>query len=170
MLKGSLEFSLTEHCCIIKLIGVITWEVSAELDTFLSCVLNEVVLKKVYFDLSKTSYMDSTSLGVLAHFKRHTTQYTVTFALLNPSEDIFKNLQDVGLTRIFEIERITIENASSGNPIPSCKKYSPKEIAALVRKTHLALVHIDEKNKVLFDSIINSIDVEIEDENKEENK
>jgi anti-anti-sigma factor len=167
MLKGSLEFSLTEDSCIIKLIGVITWEVSADLDTFLTCVLNEVVLKKVYFDLSETSYMDSTSLGVLAHFKRLTSQFTVTFSILNPSEEIHKNLQDVGLTRIFEIEHISIEHSSSGNPIPSSKKYTPKEIGALVKKTHLALVNIDEKNRELFDTIIKSIEDEDNSEKTE---
>ncbi|HEX2956040.1 MAG TPA: STAS domain-containing protein [Chitinispirillaceae bacterium] len=158
MLKGTLEFSLTEDSCTIRLIGAITWEVSADLDTFLSCVLTEIAIKQVYFDLSQTTYMDSTSLGVLAHFKRHTFQYHVIFSLLNPSEDIFKNLHDVGLTRIFEIIRNSEEQLPPGSPVPSSKKYSPKEISALVRKTHLALAGIDEKNRELFDHIIKSID------------
>jgi anti-anti-sigma factor len=166
MLKGSLEFSLTEDSCVVRLIGAITWEISADLDTFLGCVLNEIVIKKVYFDLSQTSYMDSTSLGVLAHFKRHTFQYHVVFSLLNPSEEIFKNLHDVGLTRIFEIVRSNVP-PSSGSPVPSSKKYSPKEISALVRKTHLALVSLSEKNRELFDHIIKTIDDEDAADKKE---
>jgi anti-anti-sigma factor len=159
MIKGSLEFSLTEDSCVVRLIGAITWEVSADLDTFLGCVLNEIVIKKVYFDLSQTTYMDSTSLGVLAHFKRHTFQYQVVFSLLNPSEEIFKNLHDVGLTRIFEIVR-SQEQPASGSPVPSSKKYSPKEISALIRKTHVALINLNEKNKELFDHIVKTIDDE----------
>ncbi|MBN1603491.1 MAG: STAS domain-containing protein [Chitinispirillaceae bacterium] len=160
MLKGSLEFSLTEDSCYLKLIGAITWEVSADLDTFLACVLNEVVLKKVYFDLSATSYMDSTSLGVLAHFKRLGSQYTVAFIILNPTDEILKNLHDVGLTRIFEIERGTKGHPFSGNAVPSSKVYTPKEIGVLVKKTHLALVTIDEKNRELFNEIVKNIDDE----------
>jgi anti-anti-sigma factor len=167
MLKGSLEFTLAEDSCVVRLIGAITWEVSADLDTFLGCVLNEIVIKKVYFDLSQTTYMDSTSLGVLAHFKRHTFQYHVVFSLLNPSEEIFKNLNDVGLTRIFEIVRSKEDHSSSSSPVPSSKKYSPKEISALVRKTHLALVSINDKNRELFDHIIKAIDDEDEVDKKE---
>ncbi len=163
MLKGSLEFTLTEDTCVVRLIGAITWEVSADLDTFLGCVLTEVVIKKVYFDLSQTTYMDSTSLGVLAHFKRHTFQYHIIFSLLNPSEDIFKNLQDVGLTRIFEIVRSNEVQSTPGSPVPSSKKYTPREISALVRKTHLALVNINDKNREMFDHIIKTIDNENED-------
>ena len=160
MHKGSLEFALTESSCIVMLIDDITWEISADLDTFLGCIVNDVVFKEIFFDLSKTAYMDSTSLGVLAHFKRIALERNISLSLLNPSELIFKNLQDVGLNKIFEIRHFNYNEQLKVNAIPSSKKYSSREISVLVRKTHLALMGIDEKNRTQFSQIVSAIDKE----------
>lgn len=158
MHKGSLEFTLTESACIVILRAEITWEISADLDTFLGCILNEAVFKKIFFDLSETAYMDSTSLGVLAYFKRNALKKGIKVSILNPTELILTNLRDVGLNKIFEIEYSDVKNNSHINPIPSSKKYSSREISALVRKTHLALINISEQNKGKFNDIVNLID------------
>ena len=158
MHKGSLEFALTESSCVIMLTGEVTWEISADLDTFLSCILNETTFKRIFFDLSKTIYMDSTSLGVLAHFKRNALDKEIAVSILNPAELILRTIQDVGLNRIFEIKYTEIKNCSQMSPIPSSKKYSSREISTLVKKTHLALISINEKNRNQFSEIVKSID------------
>jgi len=158
MRKGSLEFALTETTCIIILTGEISWELSCDLSSFIDCVLNEKVVKEIVFDLSKTTYMDSTSLGVLAHCKLKAAESGVPVSIVNPTGEMVTSLQNIGLDKIFEIKYTTIPNTSPPHTIPATTNCTPHEVAALVRKTHLALININDSNRAKFSGVIDAID------------
>lgn len=158
MHNGSLEFALTESTCIIMLIGEITWEISTDLDSFLCGILNESTFGEILFDLSKTVYMDSTSLGVLAHIKLKAQEVNISVSLINPTGEILISLQDIGLSKIFEIKQSTITSTAAFKPVPANTNYSLDEITALIHKTHLALVNISDRNRKTFGGIVDAID------------
>lgn len=158
MHKGSLEFALTETSCILLLTGEISWELSCDLSSFIDCILNEKVVNEIVFDLSKTTYMDSTSLGVLAHCKLKAAESGIPVSIVNPTDEMVTSLQNIGLDKIFEIKYTTISNTSPTHTIPASTTCTAHEIAAFVRKTHLALINMNDGNRVKFSGVIDAID------------
>ncbi|GLX76820.1 anti-anti-sigma regulatory factor [Thalassotalea insulae] len=59
----------------------------------------------VILDLSKTSYMDSSALGMILLLKDHIEQLSGTLKLVNPSDAVYKVLEIAQFQRLMTIER-----------------------------------------------------------------
>ena len=56
-------------------------------------------------DLSKTSYMDSSALGMILLLKDHVEKNTGTLKITNPNESVYKILEIAQFHRLMTIEK-----------------------------------------------------------------
>lgn len=70
-------------------------------DSYSKCDVNNTTF---ILDLSKTSYMDSSALGMILLLKDHAESLAGEVIILHPSESVLKILQIAQFHRLFTIE------------------------------------------------------------------
>jgi anti-anti-sigma factor len=153
-IKGQIFYSLINNALVLKFINNITWLVSSTLSNFITCSLKNKQISHLYIDLSETTYIDSTILGVFVHFKnaRHVTN--VETILVAPSKTCDEILSSVGLHKIFLIETSISSNPGIFYELPLDEKLSTEEIAEIIKDAHRDLMNLNDKNKELFSPVV----------------
>ncbi|MGD8524626.1 MAG: STAS domain-containing protein [Thioalkalispiraceae bacterium] len=88
--------------------GVLTIKVSdtfnfALQQDFRNSYKDVIDASQIKLDLSMTSYMDSSSLGMLLLLKEHADKYKIRIEITNPSEPIRRILETANFDKIFPI-------------------------------------------------------------------
>jgi anti-anti-sigma factor len=156
MAGGSILYSLSETYAVVKLVNKITWETSVDLNTLFSCLLKEIKINILYLDCSETSYIDSTILGTLVHFKKKSDLQNLSVIIASPSKICETILGDVGLTKVFVINRGQPPAMGIVNELPLGKRNTPSEIESLIKEAHEELIKLNEKNRELFSSVVDT--------------
>lgn len=156
MAKGSILYSLSETFAVVKLVNKITWEASVELNTLFSCLLKELKVSILYLDCSETSYVDSTILGTLVHFKKKSDLQNLCVIIASPSKNCETILGDVGLTKVFIINHGQPPAMGIVNELPLGKRIAPSEIESLIKEAHEELMKLNEKNRGLFSPVVDT--------------
>ncbi len=166
MVEGKLSYSLFQQCAAVKLIQKITWEISAEINTLFSYLLKELHLTTLYIDMSETTYIDSTILGIIVHCKKRSSDQGIKIILCSPSKPCENILSDIGMDKVFEINRGFIPKLEVSRELPVEKKMTTLEIELLIRDAHEELMNMNEHNRELFSPVVNTIENEKQSENK----
>jgi anti-anti-sigma factor len=152
--------------CIIKPQGDLTWEIGSDFSAFLRPYIADTSITEVFFDFSLTNYLDSTSLGIIAHFLKNARKRNCTVKGFAPKENVQRILDDVGFSKIMEISTEMIQGDYSMNEISFSSKKPTTDMAVLLRDAHKMLTEIDEKNRSTFSNVIRDFEQDIENKSQ----
>lgn len=158
MEKGQILCSLTDDSCIIKMVGNIQHEVSYDLGYFARDVKSKKDITYI-IDLTETTYLDSTSLGILAslctcNFPKDETAKSVIYSTNPKVNDILKT---VGFFNIFTVlddkknydeDLVSIHDADT-------EEFDLKDI---ILSAHKKLSSVSDENMKVFSDVINLLE------------
>ncbi|MBD3318066.1 MAG: STAS domain-containing protein [Chitinivibrionales bacterium] len=158
--SGAFYYAQVEDVCVIRLVGSITWKISPDFEHFLDQVLVDDTVRKFFLDLSQTTYIDSTNLGLLARLHLpHSAKRSSTTKIYSTRNAINTILDDVGFTTIFA--------HSADNPyesIPMRPINAPKRVIdqkQLILKAHQDLARLNRRNRATFQSVVDEMERDV---------
>ncbi len=136
---------------IIKVIGKGTMEFCTDLFQFLSTKLEEENIENVYFELSSTTYLDSSFIGVIVSVQKKLKKLrNSNVILLNPSERVKEILNTMGLLEILPIqEESVLKNIDVSGEIKKKLEKTYRDIQVLL-ESHQNLMELNSENRKKF--------------------
>ena len=151
---GTVCYAKQEHLYILKFIGEIRYTMSCSVDTFLDRLFANDDFDNILIDLTETTSIDSTNLGLLAkiaNFVKKQFGHKATIISTNP--DINGVLDSLGFDQVF---MICDDRASCREAVQqlSVKDPSRAELAKTLFETHSRLSEMNEENRETFKNVL----------------
>jgi anti-anti-sigma factor len=144
----------------IKLSGDVRHPLGPALNALLDQAFATPDTTQFLVDLSETKTIDSTCLGVLARIANWSRKKaTAQPIIVASSEDITETLRAVCFDRLFDLRDQSIGGAEAFREI-SRQPADAAQMAELVLETHRRLCDIDERNKAVFQSLVEALEQE----------
>jgi anti-anti-sigma factor len=156
--KGKILVASKEGVYLMKFVGDVRVTLCAAADTFLDAMFRDKHFRSVVVDLSKTTGIDSTSLGILAKLSilaRERFDYTPT--LVSTNKDITRMLTSVGFDDVFHIVREPISHKEQLGELPK-RETSEEDVRERVLEAHRALVSLNDANREAFQDLVNTLE------------
>ena len=156
--KGKILVASKDGVYLMKFVGDVRVTLCAAADTFLEGMFRDNQFKSVVVDLSKTTGIDSTSLGILAKLSilaRERFNYTPT--LISTNKDITRLLTSVGFDDVFRIVREPIAHKEQLGELPK-RETSEEDVRERVLEAHRALVSLNETNREAFQDLVKTLE------------
>jgi anti-anti-sigma factor len=164
MQNGEYLYSWHNDACVIKLTGSLSYAESGDFACFIDKLFESTPPPAIVIDLSETSSLDSTNLGLLAKIARTTLeQDKQKTVMISPKPDINRVLKSMGFDKVFTIVQ---DSYISPNPqekpskIPN-KEMSEHELARTVLESHRTLMELNENNRETFKNVVQFLEREI---------
>ncbi len=152
---------------IIKVIGKGTMEYCSDLFQFLSEKIEKENAENIYFDLSETTYLDSSFIGVIVSIQKKLKKIkNANLILLNPSEKSKEILSTMGLLDIMPIqEEHSFKNIEVSGEIKKRLEKNYQDIQVLL-ESHQNLMELNSENRKRFSLVEEMLKKELEKEKK----
>lgn len=108
--------------------------------------------KIIILDLSETTYIDSTFLGLIAKYTmEYMKKYGQYLSIIKPSDEVFIALKQTGILKFIVIlsEKITI----NGTKIEK-NNFITSNISKHILEMHEILAKLNEENAIIFNPVI----------------
>jgi len=154
MQDGKILYAMVDNTCVLKLIGAIVYSISPEFDRFLQKVITHGGIDSFVVDLTGTSYIDSTNLGLLAKLREYSSdQSEMQPTLISNKPNINEVLYNIGFASIFNIVDCIDENCSNFEEL-TFSDTIPDNLAPIMLKAHRELIKLNKTNKELFKDVV----------------
>jgi anti-anti-sigma factor len=172
--EGKFLYARWNNTCVIKPIGKVTYLISPALDAFLQKAFTDSSISSFLIDLTETTYIDSTNLGLFARVRDFSSrQFNEKPTLISTNEMVNDALLSLGFDRIFNVVRdITSHGTGNLEEVPEASSDTQK-LEAVMLKAHRYLAELRPENREMFRDVITFLqrDSQAEDgENKEDNE
>lgn len=104
----SVEFRRTENSLIIEIGGEIDHHSAKTIRTRIDAEIVFEKTEKVIMDLSKTTFMDSSGLGLVLGRYRKLNDTGIAFEVVNPNRKIYRILCMAGVDKLVKIKGVEI--------------------------------------------------------------
>ena len=156
-----------EGTYVIRFEGDVRVTICGSFDHYLDRMLNNSNFKSVLVDLSDAIGVDSTSLGVLAKLSLGVQERTGDIpTLVCMSADIERILVNMGFDDVFVIVN-DYENDRNLGELPVSADINRDELRRRVIEAHEVLMAMNESNREAFRDLVNALEAEADDENKQ---
>ena len=143
---------------LMKFVGDVRVTLCAAVDTFLDGMLSDSGFKSVVVDLTRTTGIDSTSLGVLAKLSiRAQERFGFVPTLVSTNRDITRVLKSVGFDDVFHIIEVPLQHTAQFgelNPF-DC---SEEDMRQRVLDAHRILMSLNESNREKFHDLVETLE------------
>ena len=143
---------------LMKFVGDVRVTLCAAVDTFLDSMLSDAGFKSVVVDLSRTTGIDSTSLGILAKLSiRAQERFGFVPTLVSTNPDITRVLKTMGFDDVFHIIEVPLEHKEQFgelNPF-DC---SEEDMRQRVLDAHRILMSLNESNREAFQDLVETLE------------
>ena len=151
-----------EQQCIyvLKFIGEIRLYLCSTLDIIIDSMASNPLFKTVVIDLSETTIIDSTTLGLLAKIAvlaRKKSSFLPTIITTNP--DVTRIIQTMGFDEIFIIMKEPASNITDLEELPILKA-TEQEVREKVLDAHLRLMDLNDSNREEFKDLVQALECE----------
>ena len=143
---------------LMKFIGDVRVTLCAAVDAFLDTMLSNSQFKSVVVDLSRTTGIDSTSLGILAKLSIRTRErFGFVPTLVSTNADITRVLTTMGFDDVFHIVEQPIESKEQfGELHPfDCDEADMRQ---RVLDAHRVLMSLNESNREAFQDLVETLE------------
>jgi len=164
---GQILYARHRDVVVLKFVGLIgytshwTFPLSTELSAFIERLSKQSDFQNIVIDMTETTGIDSTNLGLLAQiaqfmlrrFKRKAT-------IITSQSAVTKVLRTVGFQTLFTI---IDEHAPIRGGLEALPTADPAEIdvARMILAAHKSLAEINDGNRLMFTSVIDAIEADI---------
>ncbi|WP_068268613.1 STAS domain-containing protein [Caviibacter abscessus] len=143
-------YATLDNVNVIKVYGKATMKNSqAVLDLF------ENSDKIVMLDLSETTYIDSTFLGLIAKYTMEYMQkYSEYLSIIKPTDEVLTALKQTGILKFIVIinEQITINGVKVEN-----NNFTNSNIPKHILEMHEILAGLNEENAIVFNPVVEQL-------------
>ena len=143
---------------IIRLLGDVRYTISPTFKAFLETLFHDGQVKNIIVDLSGTSNIDSTNLGLLAKVATHSHKHLHHKSLLvSDNSDVNQVLHSVGFDRVFVLTNHFDMPAAELTELEP-ESASREELADVLLDAHRTLSGMNEKNHAMFADVVKSLE------------
>ncbi len=161
MEQGKILYTKKDDNYFIKCIGNITCNTISGFDIFIEELVQDHAIEDILIDLSLTSYIDSTNLGLIAEIARLTKAKGLKRpTILSNNEKINDVIDNMGLDRVFNIIYSGGKNPDDLKEVPGVAQDEYQK-AKMVLKAHKNIMELSEKNKYLFKDVVELLEHQI---------
>jgi anti-anti-sigma regulatory factor len=157
MSSGKILAADYKHMAMLKFVGDVRVLMSSTLDNYCQGLYRRAILDAMVVDLSETTGIDSTALGLLAKMAiQLRNRFNVIPTVVSPKPDITRILRSMSFDLIFNI----VDSRSSGDtPYQELKqqKESEDSVREKVIDAHLTLMTLSEENRLEFQDLVQSL-------------
>lgn len=152
-----------DSAVLVKVIGRGTMEYCSELFEQLGQKIDANPVSRIYFDLSESSYLDSSFIGVIVSVQKKLDKLqSGGIIVLNPSEKVREILATMGLIEILPIqEGNEVRNIDLDQEIIQKLDRSYKDIQLLL-ESHQSLMELSTENRKRFSLVEEMLKKELE--------
>lgn len=159
MINGHVLYAVHDGTYVLKMIGEIRAPMCATLDNFLDRMFSDPDLFAILIDLSKTEYIDSTALGLIAKtavfLQNHNQRKPI---IVSSNSDITRILESMGFDQVFVILDCNCDEECL-DELPEVEP-SEHEMMAKVIDAHRVLMGLSEQNQATFRSLVDALEME----------
>ncbi len=143
---------------LMKFVGDVRVNLCAAVDSFLDAMLSDPAFKSVVVDLSRTSGIDSTSLGILAKLSiRARERFGFVPTLVSTNADITRVLKSMGFDDVFHIIEEPLEHKEQFGELRSLD-CSEEDMRQRVLDAHRILMSLNESNREAFQDLVETLE------------
>ena len=161
MYNGKYLYTKYNNIYFIKLIGNITYPISNDLNKFLDRIFMSKDFENIVVDLTQTEQIDSTNIGLLAKIAKFMfDNFNKKTTLISTNKNITQLLVNMGFNKIFIIIDKPCDLDDNLEKIPHIQE-NEKEMARTMIEAHSNLMQLNEKNRELFQDIVDCLKREV---------
>lgn len=159
MTVGTIYYAKQGHTYVLKFVGEIRYTMSCSLDRFLERLFERSDYDEIAIDLTETTTIDSTNLGLLAKIANVVRRrFNRKPPLHSTNRDVNQVLDSMGFDDVFDLcyePRCaecpkTIRRLEVNEP-------SREEMARTLLDAHCALSDLNEQNRLEFKNIVGAL-------------
>ncbi len=151
-------YARSGHTVIIRLVGDIRYTVSASFKGFLDELFHDPAVQDIAIDLTATTNIDSTNLGLLAKIANHSRQHLHHKSMIaSNNRDVNEVLHSVGFDRVFMMAEnldLPAEQLQEIHPEPAGRD----ELAGVLLDAHKTLMGMNEHNQDMFRDVVSALE------------
>lgn len=162
MNPGQILYAVAGDHAFLKLVGIIRHPLSQRLNLAVSRLFANTTVRSVVMDLQEAEFIDSTCLGCLARVATRCLELGCDRPLIvSVQPEVNRLLRSMGFDRVF----VLVENPAA----PTAGLTDAAELAGVCRRpdpkvvldAHRALCEMNEKNRHLFQNVIQQLESEV---------
>ena len=159
MTAGKIQFAENEGTYVLKFLGEIRLTLCSSLESFLDNMFNDPDFSSVIIDLSETSTIDSTSLGILARLSiQAKKRFNLVPILISTQNDITRILLSMGFDSVFVLVREFDDLIKLPmNDLP-CEDSTEPATQERVLNAHKVLMSLNEDNRKAFSELVKQLE------------
>ncbi len=158
MSTGKIQFAEQEGTFALKFVGEVRLTLSSALDATIEKIFGARNFTTIVIDLTETSNIDSTTLGLLAKLSilsRKKVGLLPTLVTTNP--DITRLLESMGFDRVFNIVETPVPCPECLHEMPA-QDVSEEQVKAKVLEAHRILMELNEHNRAAFRDLVTALE------------
>ncbi len=141
---------------IFKILGKATMKNSKNLSYFIDLNFDEII--DLSFEMSETTYMDSTFLGMIAKIAIELkTKKNKKLVVLNPSQEAKGFLKQTGITKFIDIINEEEIKSESLKAISLETNDNMNDKSRYILEMHEVLMNLNDENKKVFQSVVDAM-------------
>lgn len=157
---GHIEYASLNGTHIFKIIGEVRAQACISLDNLLNKIDQSTQIIGAIVDLTETTFIDSTVLGVLAKLGLKLTQlHQIQAVMLSPNPDISTLANSMGLNRVFVILDYCPKSCINTQALVD-ENYTHAAMLKTVLDAHRTLMQLNEANQNTFEPLVKQLQKE----------
>lgn len=158
--EGQVLHASYEGVHVLRFIGDIRYPMSPALERFVDQLFSATTPVGMVIDLTQTTHIDSTNLGVLARVaKLMGARHPEPVTIVCNREDICEVLVSVGFDEVFRLISESQPNVPAGESV-TLTASEPADLARTVLDAHRLLMDLNERNRALFEDVVAALERE----------
>lgn len=158
METGAVYYARHEDTYVIKMTGEVRYLLGCSFDDFLTQLFARKDFNDILIDLTETTMIDSTCLGLLAkiaNFTRRLSGRKVT--IFSTDENINQILNGVGFFSVFNVCNANPSLTGDADQILACTA-DQAHLAKTLYDAHLILSELNEQNREMFKNVVEELE------------
>lgn len=158
---GAVFYAKQDQTYILKFVGDIRYTLGYSLDVFLNRLFEKKDFDDILIDLTETTSIDSTSLGLLAkvaNFMRN--RFGKKTIIMSCNEDVNEVLDSVGFYEVFTICDVCRTDVKEAQQLP-LSEASETELAKTLLDAHSVLSELNRDNRIRFKDVVEALKEEL---------
>ncbi|MCC6074000.1 anti-sigma factor antagonist RssC [Pseudomonas sp. GCM10022188] len=158
MSTGKIQFAEQNGTFVLKFVGEVRLTLCSALDATIERIFGAHNFSSIIIDLTETSSIDSTTLGLLAKLSILSRQKIGLLpTLVSTNADISRLLESMGFEQVFNV-------VSTPLPCPECLRDLPAQdlseelVKAKVLEAHRILMGLNEHNREAFSDLVTALE------------
>lgn len=161
MENGAVYYAKHQNAYVFKLTGEVRYQLGCAFDDFLKLLFAREDFTDIVIDLTETSMIDSTNLGLLAKIANYIqNRFNKKVTVFSTNEDVNKILESVGFFSVFDICKTKASEMCGADQAIPCDT-GMSHLARTLYDSHLILSELNEKNREMFKSVIEELQTKV---------